>query len=100
MPKTVPPAIRPVANTLADVFQRETREAIKKIAADPILDYSVKTATIQVAGTKVAHGLGRIPVGWFVVDRMGNGDIYRSSWDSQFVTFIATNPVTVAIRFF
>ncbi len=95
----VPPALRPLDNVGADVFQREVREAIRKLSIEPILNNSVKTATILATGTKIAHGLGRVPVGWELTDKTANADVWRTSWDSKFAFFTSSATVTVSIRF-
>lgn len=95
------PAFRPTGNRDIDVFQREAADALQVLQKDPLLSFTErKNVNIGTSNTRVAHGLGRVPVGWIMTDRTGLGQVYRVSWDSQFVTFVSSTLVTVSIRFF
>lgn len=94
------PVVRPTGVDGPDTFQRDVVQCLKRLADERLLDNNVvKDVDIANSNTKVAHGLGRVPNGWEIIDTMGFGVVRRVSWDDKFVTFIASIPNTVTIRF-
>ena len=73
-PKVRPPQIR----DREDQFQRETREAIVALDASLVRKVTVRDVVLPAATTvQVPHGLGRVPVGWEVVDRDAGATVFR-----------------------
>lgn len=100
MPKKVP-QIRDYEN----LFERDTRGALVELNSRPFLDGRlVEDVDLTTSQTKVAHGLGRIPKGWVVVDKTGNVDVWRdTTGTSQRKTFLylkADAAVTVSLWVF
>lgn len=63
-----------------DVFQRDARRVFQGIAKQPLTDARlIKDVAIGTASTKVAHGLGRIPSGWLVVDTTADSRVFRDA---------------------
>lgn len=58
-----------------------------------------KTGVTLTAGVPVAiaHGLGRTPTGWFLVDQPTNSVVWRTAWDATNLTLDCTVNCTVAL---
>lgn len=63
-----------------DLFERDARRVFQGLAKHPLTDARlIKDVAIGTASTKVAHGLGRIPTGWLVVDRTADTRVFRDA---------------------
>lgn len=61
-------------------IQGNTRDAIQKILANPVLNGVLLTeVSLSVGTNSINHGLGRVLEGWIVVRQRDQADI----WDSQ-----------------
>jgi hypothetical protein len=45
----------------------------------------------------VAHSLGFVPTGWFLVDSRSNGVVWRIAWTAQTITLEASANITISI---
>lgn len=62
---------------------------------------SIQTVTIENTGTVVSHKLGRRPVGWIIVDKTTNNDVWRTGdFSDLLVEFTSDGTVTLKILFF
>lgn len=70
----------------------------------PLLDGRLVSGVELIAGIEVSveHGLGRLPQGWFVADKMSvSGDIARTnSWDELFLPLTSPSTQTVSLWVF
>lgn len=85
--------------------QDAVAEVISPLAKVPLLDARViKAAQIGTSATGIDHGLGREPLGWFVIDKSQTADVWRSPTPSQapnkLLMLLATSPVTVDLIVF
>lgn len=97
------PVVRPpVITDYEDQNQRQTRAAIKSLDAPGSRKVTVRGVVISTTTVRVPHQLGRIPVGWQLVDKNAQADVWRdptqpSTSDSIFLKASAT--VTCDIQF-
>ena len=65
---------------------------------------NIVTANILTTDTKVQHGLGRPVIGWFVIDKNANLDVWQSTTINEIpslqILLKATIPARVKIYFF
>lgn len=52
---------------------------------------TVRGLTLTTTAQTIAHGLGRRPIGWRVVDKTTSGDVYRTAWDERTVSLRAAS---------
>lgn len=101
MSKPSAPAIRDTA----DRFQRETRDAIRRIQDSPLSGAVVlQDVALDTSTTRVYHRLGRPAVGFLVVDATAEVNVWR---DGSFATspdailpLVASAPATVTLLVF
>lgn len=55
---------------------------------------------ISTSSTKIEHKLGRQPLGWFLVDKVDQGDVWRVSWDDKHITFDTSSNATISFWIF
>lgn len=60
-----------------DLYQREARQAIKQLDIPGARKATVKTITLGATTVLVPHQLGKLPVGWLVIDKNAQADIWR-----------------------
>jgi hypothetical protein len=46
----------------------------------------IQSVSVPSTGVAIAHGLGRTPIGWNMIDKTDAGDVYRTAWDSKTIT--------------
>ena len=82
-------------------IQDNVQDALAKISHTPfqagILFSNVSLAS---GSTQISHKLGRQPQGWVVTDLNGAATIYRSSWDSKYITLSSSAAVTASLWVF
>lgn len=83
-------------------LQNNIKEMFAGLRLCPILDGNVITATLSnVSPTTIPHNLDRQPQGWFVVDITSGATVYRTTWDTKFISLQASAAnTTVAIWVF
>lgn len=76
-----------------------------KSAVDPLLANSFVSgmqfidATLAAASaTIVAHSLGRLPLGWLLVDKNATGDVYRTAWTTTTITLYNTGAGAISAK--
>lgn len=77
-------------NTLEDARALDQQTDLRALLSAPFL--RGRSLTFEVTGPtdlKVAHGLGRTPVGWLITDITGGEPtMYRDAWDTTHITFV------------
>jgi hypothetical protein len=82
LPKKVQTSNREV-NELQDAIG----ETLRRIAYHQQLTGQwIQTVSVPATGVDVAHGLGRVPIGWQLTDILDGGTVYRTSWDNRTIT--------------
>jgi hypothetical protein len=95
----------PIIRDTTDQFQREAAEIFKGMGKREILQGILLTSlSIGTSTTKVSHGLGRVPLGFIVVDKTANSDIYRDGTVTTerdlFLHLKATTATTISLWVF
>lgn len=81
--------------------QEAARDSLQRVIDGGLLKGRlVQNVTIGTSATQVSHGLGRKPVGWFVVDNTVSCDLYRTAWDDRTITLTSSASVTISIWVF
>jgi hypothetical protein len=63
--------------------------------------YQIKNISLTASTPKaVAHTLGSVPIGWFVVDNTANATIWRTAWTQQTITLESSANTTISIWVF
>ena len=77
---------------------------IQEIQSSEILTSNiVKNISIGTSATQVAHGLNREPIGWIIIKKSANADVWEpsvSSSPSRLISLVSNTSVTVSIMFF
>ena len=81
--------ITPTGNGLEDQRRRDAAADTEKSLRAPFLDgRRIDGVQLTAGEVVVTHKLGRRPVGWWVIDQLtAPASLYRTSWDSQRITF-------------
>lgn len=86
------PQIRPpIVRDTDDLFQRDSRTAIKTLDTAGLRRSTVKAVSLGTTTVKVPHQLGKLPIGWVVIDKTAQGDVWRD-------TTIATTQDYIALK--
>lgn len=86
-----------------DQSQRQIRTAVKQL--DQPGTRRITVANVKMTGgvsTKVAHQLGKVPVGWIVTDKNAQADVWRDpavSPTGDFIALLSSATVTVTLQF-
>jgi hypothetical protein len=85
-----------------DRYQREARSAIKSLDSPGIRKVTVANVTLGVATVNVPHQLSKIPVGWLVIDKNAQADVWRDTTVNQTndtIPLKASATVVVTLQF-
>lgn len=81
--------------------QEAARDSLQRVIDGGILKGRlVSGVAVGTTATAIAHGLGRRPMGWFVVDTNAAADLHRTAWDDRTLTIISSVSATVSIWVF
>lgn len=69
-----------IYSTLREIAQHEQ---IKGVA--------IRGLTLTTTSKTIVHGLGRCPIGWYVMDKTTAGDAYRTAWDDRTISLRAAS---------
>ena len=85
----------------SDVIQRNTKEFVKQLEDNIILDgILLNDIVITTADTVIEHKLNRKFQGWMIVRKNANADVWESATqtlESKFITLKSDTTVTVSI---
>jgi len=98
----IPPVPIPRQYDPGDMFQRDARVAFAALADGCERRVTVTGVALGLATVRVRHNLGRIPVGWSVVDATAAATVYRDATDASTTEYIplkATAATTVSLQF-
>jgi len=72
----------------------------KSLVDDPVLTRVTITASIAATNTPIRHSLNRVPVGYLIVSKNANADIWTVSLGRNEIVLIASAPVAVTMYLF
>jgi len=96
------PVRLPTVLDTKDQFQREVRDALKTLDERGVRKLTITGVALTTATTLVAHQLGRKPVGWLVIDKTAQADVWRDATvevSADKIPLRASASVTVDIQF-
>lgn len=97
------PGVRlPPVRDYEDRYQRDARAAIKQLDSPGLRKITVPGIVLTTATSLVPHQLGKIPVGWLVIDKTAPGDVSRDPAVPQSADTIALRAsatTTVTLQF-
>jgi hypothetical protein len=71
-------------------------EFTNQFIRNPFLIGNIFSVTVQASTVTINHGLGAVPLGWLILDKDANADIWRVSWDEK--TIVLDSNITVNIK--
>jgi hypothetical protein len=72
-------------------------QVTKKVVIDGV---QLTAISLTTGSNRINHTLGRQPLGWIVTDINAAVVPYRTAWDANTITLVATGSVTVSIWVF
>lgn len=88
------------ANREVNDVQSATGDTLRAIVAhEQLTGAHIQSVSVPSTGVTVSHGLGRVPLGWYVTDLLDHGTVKRTAWDSRTIT-LESNSGTVRIGLF
>lgn len=76
-------------------FNAEVETTLRRVTGSPIAaGRLVVVGALATTVTRVEHGLGRTPVGWFPVQKTGNADV----WEGQAADDVALYLVSTTVN--
>lgn len=77
------------------------KETAKEAAKTEILNGRLLSdIVVATVSRRFDHGLGRQPVGWFIVDKTSALDVWRTDWDTRTISLDASASSTITIYVF
>lgn len=76
------------------LLQDSLREQFDDLQNIPFLSGHLLTEDLLSGDTILLHGLGRQPLGWFIVDLADDVTVYRSAWSTTTLTLNASAAAT------
>jgi hypothetical protein len=98
----VPTVRPPIARDPNSIFERETREAIKALDQVGVRKVTVLNVLLTTATTLVPHQLGKKPIGWIIINKNAQADVWCDTTQTTTADRIplrASATVTVDIQF-
>jgi|ERR1700759_2067623 len=96
------PVVKPPLADPGSQTQRDTRTAIKALDAAGVRKITVHSIALGTTTVAVAHQLGKKPVGWQIIDKNAQADVWRDSTQTttnDTIPLKASATVTVDIQF-
>ena len=90
-----------IRDTEVSQFQDNVAAVLQPLSKLPILDGNLVEFRVTSGANKLAHGLGRTPLGWHLADTDAAVVLYRSAAsDSSFLTLTADTSATIKLWVF
>ena len=87
---------------LSNRTQDATSEAFRLLQSqNPVLESQTLQVSLSATPLQIAHRLGRVPVGYLVVDRDADRNVWTSAAATdRFLTLVSSGSVTVKLFIF
>ena len=97
--------LKPLKKIIVDDYdlnkiQGYTRDFADQFSDNPFINGRSIDATIGTSATVINHGLQQTPLGWIILDRTNNSNVWRVSWDSKSITLQASVSTTIKLWVF
>lgn len=73
----IPSVHLPKIRDYENPYEREAKAAIKALDASGVRRLTVTGVVLTTTTALVSHGLGKRPVGWLIIDKNAQADIWR-----------------------
>jgi len=83
-------------------LQDNVSAAITPILTNP-LNYGIILPNVEVPGAApvtIEHKLGRQPLGWIVIDKTKQADVWKISWSDKFITLDSSAVTSINLYIF
>lgn len=70
-------------NDVQDAVHHTLRDVVR---FEELVGQRINDVVLTTTPLDIAHGLGRCPIGWRVVDKTSAGDPYRTAWDARTIS--------------
>lgn len=77
-----------------------TEEWISQLKDIEFLSGNTLQITVTNTATKFNHGLGVTPLGWIILDKTANIDVWRTAWDDKSITLRSSASGTIKVWVF
>ena len=81
-------------------FQDDVQLTVGELQKLSFLDGIRIEATVGTSPTTIQHKLQYTPVGFFIMDKQGLGDVYRVSWDAENIVLRSSVSVKIVLWVF
>lgn len=76
-------------------------DEVERTLSRPLFDDApLFELALSSTAVKVAHGLRRLPRGWFVVDKDNSEHVWRTAWTADTISLEASGDVNVRVLVF
>lgn len=83
--------------SLLNRIQANISSAFAAISGPFIGGQLIQNVSVGTGATTINHGLGRQPQIWTLCDQQNNAVVWRSAWNSNSITLIASAACTMSI---
>lgn len=81
-------------------FQDNVQEFLDQFKPIQFLRGTILDLSVTTTATRFEHGLQRQPVGWFVLDKTANSNLWRTAWDERSISFTSSSTARFKIWIF
>lgn len=83
-----------------NTFQQNVEDEFSAVNRISILDNRIISNVVVSTSTAVEHKLGRTPLGYIVINRNANAQIWNGTIDDKFLNLNSSGAVTVSLLVF
>jgi hypothetical protein len=80
-----------------DAVQANIIRVLTPVLKTPIIDGTQVQISLVSGSNRIAHNLGRVPLGYIIVDTTSTETFYRTAWDSATITVTATGTANFSL---
>ncbi len=72
------------------LVQDNIYQILQPLSKNPLIDGVIVSVSTTAGTNRLNHTLGRLPLGWFVVDTTSAETLYRTDWDSKTISLTSS----------